>query len=331
MVEIGFVASLEQYSPREAVELAAVAAGHGFDGVVLADRFQPWLPAHGNASHVWTVAGAVGERTDAWIAVSAVPGYRAHPASVAQATVTAESLRPGRHRLLLSGGDAIDEHVVGSYWPEAPERAERLFDAHDVIRKLLGTARRGSDARHSGPHYRLESSRLWTGRDVPPVLVWAGGPVTARRAGRTADGIVVGDADVDRLSRLLGAARDGRRESGRESRMRTAVHVQLAWAPTDAEAAEQALREWPMAGLRFPRGDIRSPFDVEHLVRAVSADDLAARMTVSADPSVHLARLRQLVGLGFDTVHIHNVTRDQRGWLEVFGREIAPELSRTRS
>ncbi|WP_344999964.1 LLM class flavin-dependent oxidoreductase, partial [Tsukamurella soli] len=152
------------------------------------------------------------------------------------------------------------------------------------------------------------------------------GPVTARRAGRVADGIVVGDAAPERLERLLAAARDGRAESGRGRDLRATVHVQLAWAPTDAEAAAGALREWPMAGLRFPRGDIRSPFDVEHLVRGVSAGELAARMTVSADPGVHRARLQRLLDLGFDSLHVHNVTRDQRGWLAVFAREIRPNL-----
>ncbi len=327
--EIGFVASLEQFSAREAIEHSAAATAHGFDGVVVADRFQPWLPAHGHASHAWTVAGALGERTAGWLAVSAVPGYRTHPATVAQAAMTAESMFPGRHRLLLSAGDAIDEHVTGQYWPEAAERAERLFEAHEVIRKLLGTVRRGGDVRHAGPNFRLEGTRLWADGEAPPVQVWAGGPVTARRAGRVADGIVVGDGAVERLERLLAAARDGRAESGRRrADVRAAVHVQVAWAETDADAAEGALREWPMAGLRFPRGDIRSPFDVEHLVRGVSADELVARMTVSADPDVHRARLQRLLDLGFDTLHIHNVTRDQRGWVEVFGREIRPRLER---
>ena len=39
---------------------------------------------------------------------------------------------------MLSAGDAIDEHVVGGYWPEAPDRASRLFEAADVIRRLPG-------------------------------------------------------------------------------------------------------------------------------------------------------------------------------------------------
>lgn len=326
-MEVHFVAALEQQEPSDAVRLAALADTSGFAGTVLADRFQPWLPQQGNASFVWAVAGAVGQQTTGALTVSAVPGYRQHPASVAQASATLAALHHDRHRLLLSAGDAIDEHVVGGYWPEAHERAARLFESAEIIRKLFAGSAKGNDVRHTGAHHRLETSRLWTMPDRPPgVQVWAGGPVTARRAGREGFGIVVQAAPQDRLQALLRAFHDGVREGG-HAPGRTTVHVQLSWAATDDEALENALTDWPMAGLRFPRGDIRSPFDVVQLARAVTADDIRARIPVSADPAVHTAHLRSLAALGFDAAHVHNVGRAQDAWLETFGQTIAPEVS----
>lgn len=327
---IHFVAAVEQYDPASIVRLAALADQHGFAGTVLSDRFQPWLPTQGNASFVWAIAGAIGQRTSGSVAVSAVPGYRSHPAVIAQASATLASLYPGRHRLMLSSGDAIDEHVVGEYWPEPQERAARLFEAADVIRKLYSASLKGNDTRHSGAHFRLETARLWTMPQVPPpVQVWAGGPMTARRAGRDADGIVVQSGPAERLAAVLAAYRESARESGRsrESTL-TSVHVQLAWGASDAEAERAALREWPMAGLRFPRGDIRSPFDVDQLVRSVTVDDVRTRMPVSADPDVHRDHLQSFLNLGFDTVHVHNVGRNQEEWVDVFGRDILPRLRR---
>lgn len=324
--EVHFVAALEQTGPAEAVRLAAAADAAGFAGTVVFDRFQPWLPAQGNASFAWTIAGAIGQQTAGAVTVSAVPGYRMHPASVAQAAATLGALYPGRHRLLLSAGDAIDEHVVGAYWPEPQERAARLFEAAEVIRKLFAASAKGNDTRHAGAHFRLESSRLWTLPDAAPDLqVWAGGPVTARRAGREGLGIVVQAGAPERMDAVLRAFHDGAREGGHTAASpRATVHAQIAWAQTDAEAIADAVRLWPMAGLRFPRGDIRSPFDVAQLARSVSADDIRARIPVSADPAVHLAHLRSLFDTGFDAVHLHNVGGDPDAWIDTYAREIAP-------
>jgi len=329
--DLRFVAPLAQSNPVAVIDFAVTADRHGFAGTVIDDRFQPWLPSQSNASFAWAVAGAISQVINGAITVSAVPGYRMHPVTLAQASATLAALHPGRHRLLLAAGDAIDEHVVGGYWPEAHERAERLFEAAEVIRKLFAASVKGNDVRHAGSHFRMESTRLWTmPEEAPPVQIWAGGPVTARRAGRVADGIVVQAGPADRLRALLAAFHEGRRESGRITAQALATaHVQLSWAPTDEAAMAQALSDWPMAGLRFPRGDIRSPFDVAQLARSVTEEDIRARIPVSSDPEVHRAYLQSFFDLGFDSVHVHNVgAHVQHEWIEVAGRDILPKLVR---
>ena len=62
-LQIGYAAMLEQFAPAEAVALSAYAEEHGFSGVMAADHFQPWVPAQGESSFVWSVLAAVGERT----------------------------------------------------------------------------------------------------------------------------------------------------------------------------------------------------------------------------------------------------------------------------
>lgn len=151
--------------------------------------------------------------------------------------------------------------------------------------------------------------------------------MTARRAGRSTDGIVVQAGSPEHLAALLNAFREGRREAGRTGPAQTVVHAQLSWAPTDDEAMTQALRDWPMTGLRFPRGDIRSPFDVAQLARSVTADDIRARIPISSDPEIHRGYLQSFFDLGFDAVHVHNVgSGTQQQWLETAGRDILPEL-----
>ena len=328
---VGYAASLEQFHPTEAVELSAHAEQHGFSGVMAADHFQPWVPAQGQSAFVWNVLTAVGERTtgDFGPGVTA-PTFRWHPAMVAQASATLAAMYPGRHWLGLGSGEALNEHVVAGYWPEAPERINRMFEAIEIIRKLFTSSVAGKDTKHAGTFYKLESTRLWTMPEVPPeILVATAGPVTAKRAGRLADGLITVGAPLEKIGGLFTRFAEGAREAGKDpDAMPKVLQLHLSWAPTDEEAMANAMHEWPNGGMKFPKGDIRSPFDFEQMARMVRPEDFAGRMVVSADPDVHRAEIQRYVDLGFDRIYLHNVGRNQREWLEVFGRDVLPALTR---
>jgi hypothetical protein len=121
---IGYAAMLEQFHPTDVVDYSAYAEEHGFSGVMAADHFQPWVPQQGQAAFVWNVLTALGERTTGDIGPGVTaPTFRWHPAMVAQASATLAAMYPGRHWLGLGSGEALNEHVVADYWPEAPERS----------------------------------------------------------------------------------------------------------------------------------------------------------------------------------------------------------------
>ncbi|SFK34009.1 F420-dependent oxidoreductase, G6PDH family [Cellulomonas sp. KH9] len=328
---IGYAAMLEQFHPREAVELSAYAEQHGFSGVMAADHFQPWVPAQGQSSFVWNVLTAVGERTtgDMGPGVTA-PTFRWHPAMVAQASATLAAMYPGRHWLGLGSGEALNEHVVAGYWPEAPERINRMFEAIDIIKKLFAASLAGKDVKHAGPFYKLESTRLWTmPEEAPEILVATAGPVTAKRTGKHADGIITVGAPLEKISGLFGKFAEGARESGKDpDTMPKVLQLHLSWAPTDEEALANAMHEWPNGGMKFPKADIRSPFDFEQMAKLVRPEDFTGRMVISADPDVHRAEIQKYVDLGFDRIYLHNVGRNQREWIEVFASDVLPKLSR---
>src|SRR4051812_20387724 len=174
---VGYAAMLEQFHPTEAVALSVHAEQHGFSGVMAADHFQPWVPNQGQSSFVWNVLTAVGERTtgDFGPGVTA-PTFRWHPAMVAQASATLAAMYPGRHWLGLGSGEALNEHVVAGYWPEAPERINRMFEAIELINKLFSSSLAGKDTKFEGKFFKLESTRLWTMDERPPILVATAGP-----------------------------------------------------------------------------------------------------------------------------------------------------------
>jgi G6PDH family F420-dependent oxidoreductase len=328
---IGYAAMLEQFHPTEAVALAVYAEQHGFSGVMAADHFQPWVPQQGQSAFVWNVLTAVGERTtgDLGPGVTA-PTFRWHPAMVAQASATLAAMYPGRHWLGLGSGEALNEHVVGGYWPEAPERINRMFEAIDLINKLFAASRSGHDVKFSGQFYKLETSRLWTMPEVPPeILVATAGPVTAKRAGKTVDGLITVGAPLEKISGLFAKFDEGAREVGKDpSKSPKVLQLHLSWAPTYEEALTNALVEWPNGGMRFPKADIRSPFELEQMARMVRPEDFEGRLLISEDPDVHRAELQRFVDLGFDRIYLHNVGRNQREWIDVFSRDVLPKLVR---
>ncbi|WP_440708764.1 TIGR03557 family F420-dependent LLM class oxidoreductase [Herbiconiux sp. YIM B11900] len=330
-IQIGYAAQLEQFHPSEAVALAEYAENHGFDGVMAADHFQPWIPRQGQSAFVWNVLAAVGERTRGDFGPGVTtPSYRWHPAMVAQASATLGAMYPGRHWLGIGSGEALNEHIAGGYWPEAPERINRMFEAVEIINKLFTASVAGKDVKHSGSFFKLESTRLWTMPEVaPPVLVATAGPVTAKRAGRTVDGLITVGAPIEKIAGLLAKFDDGAREVGRDpSRMPKVLQLHLSWAPTDEEAGQNAVTEWPNGGMRFPKADIRSPFEFEQMARMVRVEDFEGRMLISSDPDVHRAQIQRYADLGFDRIYLHNVGRNQREWIDVFAREVLPKVRR---
>jgi len=205
-----------------------------------------------------------------------------------------------------------------------------MFEAIEIINKLFTGSLAGKDVKHSGQYFTLESTRLWTMPEVAPeILVATAGPVTARRAGRNADGLITVGAPLEKISGLFARFADGAREAGKDpDTMPKVLQVHLSWADTDEQAMANALTEWPNGGMKFPKADIRSPHDFEQMAKLVRPEDFEGRMVISADPDTHRAAIQRYLDLGFDRVYLHNVGRNQREWIEVFGREVLPKLHR---
>ena len=328
-MQIGYAAALEQFPPNDVIEYAVDAERHGISGVMAADHFNPWVPAQGQAAFVWNVLAALGQRTTGDLGPGVIcPSFRWHPAMVAQAAATLAAMYPGRTWLGLGSGEALNEHIVGGQWPEAPERINRMFEAIQIIKLLFQSGLTQKDVKFAGSFFKLESTRLWTmPSEPPPILVATAGPVTARRAGLYADGLITVGAPLEKISMLFGKFADGVRESGRSpDSLPKVLQLHLSWAPTYEAALANAMTEWPNGGMKFPKGDIRYPGDFAAMAALVRPEDFAGRMVISADLDEHRAAIQKYVDLGFDRIYLHNVGRNQTEWIEAFGREVVPKL-----
>ncbi len=326
MTKIGYAAMLEQFHPTDLLEWCRQAETSGFDaGFQVSEHFHPWTPEQGQSAFAWSFMGALGERTTLPFGTAVTcPGFRYHPAVIAHAAATLGAMYPGRFWLGLGAGEALNEHIIGGEWPEVGVRSAMLFEAIEVINKLFT----GKVVKHDGEHFTLESARLYTIPETPvPIYVATAGPMNAKRTGRFADGMITVGAADEKIDMLWGKFREGALEAGKDpTTMRTQLQVHISWAPSQVEAEEQAVREWPNGGMPFPKQDIRNPEDFANIAKLVRIEHFANRMLISADLDEHAAALQRFVDMGFDEIYVHNVGRNQTDFITAFGDKVLPQL-----
>ncbi len=325
MGTIGYAAMFEQFHPTDLLDWSRRAEASGFTAVMASDHFHPWTPEQGQSAFVWSWLGALGAETKLRFGTGVTPpGYRYHPAIVAQAAATLEAMFPGRFYLGLGAGEALNEHIIGDYWPEPPERLRRLMESIEVIQKLFT----GKVVRYDGEYIKLESAKLYTlPEKSPPIYVATSGPLMSERTGRLVDGIITVGAADEKIRMLLGRFEKGAREAGKDpSKMPRIIQLHVSWAGSDDEAVEQAVREWPNGGMNFPKQDIRNPEDFAAMARLVRPENFKGRVLCSADLDVHCDHIQHFIDLGFTEVYVHNVGRNQAEFIEAYGRQVIPSL-----
>jgi coenzyme F420-dependent glucose-6-phosphate dehydrogenase len=325
MSRLGYAAMCEQFHPTDLVTWCQQAERAGFDSVMASDHFEPWTPEQGQSAFVWPLLGAIGATTSLRFGTGVTaPGYRYHPAIVAQAAATLEAMYPGRFWLGVGAGEALNEHVVHSYWPEPPERLERLVESIEVIRQLFS----GRRVKYDGRYVKMEWARLYTLPAEPPrILVATSGPVMSERTGRLADGIITVGATDEKIALLMNRFETGAREAGKDpAAMPRLIQLHVSWAENQEEAVAQAVREWPNGGMSFPKQDIRHPEDFVAMAKLVRPEDFVGRVLMSADLEKHRAMIQHYIDIGFTEVYVHSVGRNQEAFIRAYGERVIPQL-----
>ena len=50
-------------------------------------------------------------------------------------------------------------------------------------------------------------------------------------------------------------------------------------------------------------------------------------MLISSDLEAHRREIQKYANLGFDRIYLHNTGRNQKEWIEAFGREVLPGIT----
>ena len=327
MLQLGWKAGTEQYSPDELLDYAIAAEEAGFDSIEVSDHFHPWAEK-GQAAFVWSWLGAVAARTKKIILGTGVtcPILRYHPAIVAQAAATVACLAPKRFFLGLGTGEALNEYAAVGEWPNYKIRRAQLGEAIELIRGLWT----GEKVTYRGHHYQTRQAKLYTlPREPIPLYISTLVPNSARFVGERGDGLItVGGEDPDLYRKIFENFEAGAEKAGKD-RPRMPRMIELAVAYTDHELKAIESRQAYWAGTYIPAlftERIYTPHMSEQNGKVVGSDTVKDSVCISADPEDHIRFTQEYIDLGFDHIIFHSAGPDQRAFIKSYGKHVLPEL-----
>jgi len=304
------------------------------ESVAVSDHFQPWRHEGGHAPFSLSWMAAVGERTSRIRIGTSVmtPTFRYNPAVVAQAFATMGVLFPDRVFLGVGTGEALNEIATGfrgageQQWPDFKERFARLREAVRLMRELWT----GDRVSFEGEYYSTHDASIY---DVPeggvPVYVAAGGPVVARYAGRSGDGFICTSGKGMSLytDDLIPAVKEGATKAERDyDAIDRMIEIKLSY-DTDHDTALENTRFWsPLALSKEQKHDITDPVEMERAADELPIERIASRWIVGSDPDEVVEQVKQYTDAGLNHLVFHAPGHDQRRFLELFERDLAPRL-----
>lgn len=317
MTRYGFHASHEQHSPDRLLSHVRAAESAGFAAAMCSDHFHPWLAEEGHSGFAWSWLGAALEATSLSFGTVNAPGWRYHPAIIAQAAATLALMYPGRFWLAIGSGEALNEGITGLPWPRKAERTAQLSECADVMRRLWA----GETVTHHG-RIVVEEAKLYSRpKEAPLLLAAALSPETAATVASWADGLATVGAP-DSVRKVVEAFR----ANGGAGKPVFLQHV-LSWAPTTDAAMTQAHEQWRQSVLGGAvLAELRTPSQFASASERVTPEDVAAQVRVSSDLSQHAAWLAEYGSIEVDAIYLMNTGRNQEAFIEAFGKSVLPQL-----
>lgn len=324
MVQFAYFCGHEQWHPEELVRHAQLAEEAGFDMLVVSEHFHPWVDDASAAGFAFSTIGAMAMVTERVSFATGVttPLFRYHPAVVAQAAATLDRLSNGRFNLGVGTGENINEGPLGYDFPTYAERAGRMREALEIMRRLLD----GEKLTFEGEYYSTDRAKLYS-PPIGPVPLWmaAGGPKSSALAAEMADGIITSVKDpAETFEKVIHPARDAARAAGRPDPKILATRWALE--ARNEEEAWQALYSW--RGLRAPgRLEAVDPMDLRMRADDLPRQEVLGRYTlVSSAEEIVEAYLPLVTEVGADIVTFQMASLDQEKLIETLGAEVLPRL-----
>jgi G6PDH family F420-dependent oxidoreductase len=317
-MRIGYFLSSEEFSPPELVEQARLAQRAGLDRLWISDHYHPWVDAQGESGFVWSVIGAIATAAPGMHVTTGVtcPTLRIHPAIIAQAAATSALLLDGRFTLGVGTGEALNEHILGTHWPEADVRLEMLEESLEVIRGLW----EGGQFSHRGRHYTVENARLYSLPERPPEIFVSGfGPKAIDLAARVGDGFCSVMPDADAVARFRAGGGAGKPTQG---------GTKVCWGPDRDACVRTVHRLWPNESLEGELAQVLpTPAHFEQATAHVTEAMIAESVPCGPDVDAIVAAFQAFADAGYDELYVQQVGDRQEEFFDLLARELLPRFA----
>jgi F420-dependent hydroxymycolic acid dehydrogenase len=329
MAAIGFVLSHEQFTAPRLIEFGQLAEQAGFDMVWTSDHFLPWMDNQGHAGQAWVTLAALSQHIHIPMGTGVTcPTYRYSPAIVAQVFASLGVFAPGKIFLGVGTGEAINEQGATGHWEEYEDRADRLVEAVELIRRLWS----GEWVDHIGKHYNVSGKIYDLPQQQIPVYMAASGPQSMEAAGQHGDGLIT-DAKSALDPEMREAFNQGARQAGKNPEEMT-IHAETFVFVGDKNSAEarHAAEMWrfiPNAWTEFVHNP--DPRDIMRKSQAeIPLEKAMESWVAGADPETHIQAIQKLIDGGVTHIYIHSGQDDQERVIDFYGREVLPRVQHER-
>jgi G6PDH family F420-dependent oxidoreductase len=309
----------EQSGPAELIRYAVAAERAGFDFAVSSDHYFPWLDEMGHSPNAWVTLGAVAQATESIGLMTYVscPSFRYHPAVVAQQAATLQIIAGGRFTLGLGSGESLNEHIVGTGWPGANIRQQRLVEAVGIIRDLFD----GGYVSRQGEYFTVDSAKLW---DLPeqrvPIGIAVSGQQSCELFAPLAE-VMVGIEPDPELGQSWDAAGSG-------SPSRKVAQLPISWDADRDAAVQRAHRlfRWSMTDWKV-NAELPGTAGFASASKAVRPEDIAEKIPCGDDVGAIVKAAQEFFDAGYTDLALVQIGDDAQGsFLAAAESEILPAL-----
>ncbi|HZA48583.1 MAG TPA: TIGR03557 family F420-dependent LLM class oxidoreductase [Nitrososphaera sp.] len=342
MNKIGYWAAQEQYSLSQLLEFVVEAEKGGFISTMTSDHFHPWRHdnAFGNFTWIWISAAA--ERTKKMHFTTGVtaPVYRYHPAIIAQAFASLDTLYPGRIGLGLGTSEAMNETPLGFKWPSAKVRLVRTREAIEIIKSLWkeGGGEGGENdnnnnngfVTYNGAHYHIHKAKLYTppASHHIPIYLAATGSQSTKVAAQYTDGLIT-YLKPDKAKEILSQFDKAARASGRNPQSLEKIAEYKVSYSEDYDRAFESTNFWRATLIEnIFSSKIADPRKLEAKAKQEVPDEkLKESVQVTTSIEECIGSIEEYLNAGFTKVYVHSTSPEEIKFIQTFCKKVLPYFS----
>jgi F420-dependent oxidoreductase-like protein len=296
------------------VRLAALAEGHGFDGLFRSDHYTAIIRSQAGALDAWTTLAGLAPLTERIrLGTLVSPATFRHPSVLARMAVTVDHISRGRVEVGMGAGWYEREHVEHGFpFLDAKQRFELFAEQVEIV--VRSWTEDGFD--HSGPNYELRGQtalpRPFQEPHPPLVLGGTAKPRFAALAARYASEVNTLGAPNDELRERKGRLDRACADAGRDPSSLTFSVMTACFVGADRAEVLDRIRTFL---------SVRESDDDPEALLAERADRWLAGTVEEV-----AARIEELRALGVTRVFLQHLNHSDDAMVALVGEQLLPRV-----